>query len=138
MCNLVYDLRFNCRVDQCLLTVISIAFALLGIFSLMSFAIEQRTREVAIRKVMGISPVQLVALFTRKYLLLAILASALALPVGWKLLGAWLDNFSHRISLQALHFAGVFLLILALVLLVGLLKYLSLKKVNPALLLRSE
>jgi putative ABC transport system permease protein len=120
------------------LTLISIAFALLGIFSLMSFAIEQRTREVAIRKVMGISPVQLIALFTSKYLLLAVLASALALPVGWKLLGAWLGNFSHRISLQALDFAGVFLLILGLVLLVGLFKYLSLKKVNPALLLRAE
>lgn len=121
-----------------LLTSISVCFALLGIFTLISFTIEYRTREIAIRKVIGISLSELVQLFTRDYLRLVLAAGVIAIPLCWKLATAWLSHFDEKVTPQVWVFILAVIVLGVLVVGVGLAKYLSLQRINPAIALKRE
>lgn len=120
------------------LTMVSVIFALLGIYTLISFAIENRMKEVAIRKVLGISANQLIGLFTTSYFKLAVMSGLLVIPVCWKLAAEWLTHFDYRIEPSISGFFGILLIMVVLVAGIGLVKYLSIDRINPAATLRSE
>ncbi len=121
-----------------MLTSICVSFALLGIFTLLSFSIEFRTKEIAIRKVLGITLPGLIGLFIRNYLRLVAVAGIVATPLCWKLTEEWLARFDYRIAPQVWTFLPIVLCLGLLVLVVGLGKYLSLDRVSPAAALKRE
>jgi putative ABC transport system permease protein len=96
-----------------------------GLFALITFAARQRTREIGIRKVLGASVWNLVALLSRDFLRLTALAFLLAAPLAWYLMSFWLNQFAYRIPLEgslfALTGAGALLLTFLIVGLRGLL-----------------
>jgi putative ABC transport system permease protein len=120
------------------LTAVALTFALLGIYSLISFSIENRTKEVAIRKILGITPRELVLLFSRSYLSLALLASLITLPLCYKLLGGWLDQFAYRTNLDPAWFGISILILVGSVITIGVVKYAALRQINPANALKYE
>ncbi|MEW6754438.1 MAG: ABC transporter permease [Candidatus Latescibacterota bacterium] len=71
----------------------------IGLFGLASFAAEQRTREIGIRKALGASVADVVVLLAAEVTWLVVIASALACPVAYWALGRWLQNFAYRIAL---------------------------------------
>lgn len=121
-----------------LLTGISVGFALLGIFTLLSFSIAYRIREIAIRKVLGITLPGLLQLFVRDYLRLVLAAGLIAVPLCWRLASEWLVRFNDRITPQPWSFVLIVVGLCVLVGAVGLVKYLSLERVNPAAALKRE
>ncbi|MCJ8319289.1 MAG: ABC transporter permease [Colwellia sp.] len=69
-----------------------------GMFGLAAFNAQQRSKEVAIRKVLGASRFSLVALLTSESIVLVIMSLLLAFPAAYYLINDWLNNFNDRIS----------------------------------------
>jgi putative ABC transport system permease protein len=80
-------------------TLLAIVVACLGLFALSAFMIEQRGKEISIRKVLGASLGHLVGLLTFNFVKLVLIAFTLAVPVAWYLMHEWLKDFVYRIPL---------------------------------------
>lgn len=78
---------------------VAIAISSLGLFSLVSYAARLRTKEVAIRKVLGASASRIVALLSREYFLLTGIGYALAVPVAYYAMELWLQDFAYRVDI---------------------------------------
>jgi putative ABC transport system permease protein len=88
--------------------VMAVFVACLGLFGLASFAAEQRTKEIGVRKVLGASEAGLAALLSREFLKWVLLANAIALPAAYLIVGRfWLANFAYRTTPGILIFASV-------------------------------
>ncbi|HMB92363.1 MAG TPA: FtsX-like permease family protein, partial [Rhodothermales bacterium] len=140
------DDRFDAlyRAEQRLGTLFSsfaglaIFIACLGLFGLAAFSAEQRTQEIGIRKVLGATVLQILALLTREFVLLVLVAFVVATPLAYLAMQRWLEDFAYRTDLGV----GTFLLAGGLALLIALLtvSYQSLKAAvaDPATSLRHE
>lgn len=84
---------------------ISIILSLLGLFALSTFMAKRRTKEIAIRKIMGASDLQLINRLNRSFLVLVIIANLLSWPVGFVLMQKWLSGFAYRIDFPFWPFA---------------------------------
>lgn len=120
------------------LTIISILIALFGVYGLASFAIKERTKEIAIRKVFGISRQRLVGLLTKDLILLLIIGNLIAWPAAWYLMKNWLENFSYKTPIHLGIFVTATIIVLAIVFITIGLKALRSAKVNIASELRYE
>ncbi|MCD9015075.1 ABC transporter permease [Parachryseolinea silvisoli] len=119
-------------------SLLAVAVACLGLFGLASFHTDQRKREVSIRKVLGSSTGQVVALMLSYYLKLLGAAVLVALPFAWFTMTRWLSGYAYRINLPC----GIFLLASLLVTAVAVVavgyKSYAVSRINPVQSLRSE
>jgi putative ABC transport system permease protein len=79
---------------------LAVFIACLGLFGLATFTAEQRTKEIGIRKVLGSSVSGIVALMSRDFLKLVIVAIIVAVPLCWLAMNEWLKDFPYRISIS--------------------------------------
>src|SRR5438477_8174043 len=95
---------------------LAIFISCLGLLGLVIFTAEQRTKEFGIRKVLGASPGILFNLLSREFLLLVLIALAIASPVAWLVMNKWLQDYQYRIDITWSIFvvAGLFAMIIAL------------------------
>jgi putative ABC transport system permease protein len=77
----------------------TIVIACLGLLGLAAFTTEQRTKEIGVRKVIGASIQNLVALVSREFFILVSIGTVLAFPFAWYVTNDWLQNFAYRIEL---------------------------------------
>ncbi len=119
-------------------SVLAIAIACLGLLGLATFATQQRTKEIGIRKVLGASVFNLSRLLSNEFLKLVLLANLIAWPLAYYVLQRWLRNFAYRASLDL----GLFLLAGLLAVCIALLtvSYQSIRAAlaNPVNSLRNE
>ncbi|WP_420316066.1 ABC transporter permease [Ekhidna sp.] len=117
---------------------LAILIACLGLFGLTSFSVQQRTKEIGIRKVLGASAKNLLVLLSKEYMLLVGAACIVSLPAAWWIMSKWLEDYTFRIDL------GWWFAIIPIVFVVGLAmlsistKVLSTIKTNPVKSLRAE
>ena len=119
-------------------SIITIAIALFGLFGLISFSLKQRSQEIAIRKVHGISIPTLIMLVTKYYLMLVLVSNLIAIPVAWFLMNRWLQNFAYRTSLSTGTIFLSTLIILVLVVLSIFYRTLKTARTNPVDALQYE
>lgn len=95
---------------------LAIVIACLGLFALASFTVMLRTKEMAIRKVLGASVGTIVGRFTKSFALLVIIAIVVAIPVTYYALGEWLQDFAYQTTINPTIFlaTGVLALVIAL------------------------
>ena len=86
-------------------TAVVIFISCLGLFGLVSFTSERRTKEIGIRKVLGASVNQVLGLISKEFLPLVLSALVVATPIAWFLMKHWLQGFYYRISLEPWIFA---------------------------------
>ncbi|MEJ0009017.1 MAG: ABC transporter permease [Steroidobacteraceae bacterium] len=79
---------------------VCIFIACLGLFGLASFTTEQRTREIGTRKVLGATAWQIIALLSRRILLLVLIASVLAAVISYFAIDEWLTGFAYRAGIN--------------------------------------
>lgn len=98
-------------------TGLAILVACLGLFGLSTFMVNQRTKEIGIRKILGSSVSGIIRLISKDFLKLVGIGFLTAVPVAWWLAGEWLQEFAYRIDLRIDIFiiAGVLSLILAII-----------------------
>ena len=117
---------------------LAIAIACLGLFGLATFTAQQRTKEIGVRKVLGASVPNLIALLSVDFLKLVVVAVVIASPVAYVLMGRWLEGFAYRVDVGP----GVFVIVGAFALFIALLTvaYQSLRAAtaDPVQSLRAE
>jgi len=86
-------------------TIIAIFIASLGLFGLVSFSAERRTKEIGIRKVLGAQISNITWLLSKEFLFLVCIANIIAWPIAYYFMNKWLQNFAYRINIGL----GIFL-----------------------------
>lgn len=88
-----------------LTTILAMLIGSLGLYGLASLAMQNRTKEISIRKVLGASEQSLLLLLSKDYIILILLSLVVSVPITWYLMKDWLSTFEYRITIGA----GVFL-----------------------------
>ncbi len=99
-------------------TAMALIIAILGLLAAMRFSIQNRRKEIGIRKILGSSALEIMKLLSTRYLFTVLSGSLLALPIAWLLIMRWLETFSYQVMISPLVFAVVFLGLLVLTTLV--------------------
>lgn len=121
-----------------ILSVISILIACLGLYGLTAFTIEQRTKEIGIRKVLGAGLRDVLYLINKKFVLLILLAFTLAVPVGYWAVTNWLSQFPYRVSVGVVAFLAAGCMVFTVAAITTSHQALRASKMNPVKSLRSE
>lgn len=85
-----------------LFTILAILIACLGLFGLASYMVEQRTREIGIRKVFGADEGVIVRLISKEFLLLIVISIIIAVPLAYYFMSNWLENYVYRTKISVL------------------------------------
>ena len=121
-----------------LFTSLIILISCLGLFGLVAFTAEQRTKEIGIRKVMGASVRSLVTLLSKDFLPLMLIANLIAMPVAWYATGQWLGGFAYKVSLSTWTFLLAGLVSTGIALLTVSYRAIRAARMNPVTSLRTE
>jgi len=119
-------------------SAISLLIACLGLFGLSIFIVERKVKEIGIRKVLGASITGIVALISRDFLKLVILAALIASPLSYYFMHQWLQNFAYRIDIGPWVFLLSGITALGIALLTICFKAIRAAMANPVTSLRSE
>jgi putative ABC transport system permease protein len=107
--------RFNKQFDAdekrglifTLFTILAILISCLGLFGLASYTVEQKTKEIGIRKVFGANESIILQLVARDFLILVTVGIIIAVPVAYYFMSNWLENYVYRTTI------GIMLLLMA-------------------------
>jgi len=97
------NLYINEKQTRKLFTIFSclaIFIACLGLFGLVSFIADRKTKEIGIRKVLGASVSGIVTILNKSFIKLVLIANFIAWPAAWYAMNRWLQNFAYRIKLS--------------------------------------
>ncbi len=97
-------------------TILTVLIASLGLFGLSAFSLQQRTKEIGMRKILGASIVDIAVLLSKDFLKLVLFAFLIAAPVGTFAMQRWLQNYAYRAGIGI----GIFICGAALMMLVAL------------------
>lgn len=96
-------------------SVIALMIVLLGILGIVLLSIAKRTKEVAVRKLLGASIFQISFLFFKEFLWSIALSNVIGWPIAWFLLKKWLDNYAYKVSIQSAPFILVGIVLFSLI-----------------------
>jgi putative ABC transport system permease protein len=119
-------------------SVISFFLSLMGVVGMISLMIEKRTKEIAIRKINGARTPDIIALFTRDIIAVALAASVIAVPVCFALMYGWLLNYVYRTPLSWWIFIATPLLVIAVTVIIIAVQIRITARKNPVESLRNE
>jgi ABC-type antimicrobial peptide transport system permease subunit len=121
-----------------LFTFLSIIINVLGLVGLLSFMIEQKTKEIGIRKVLGASIKDISFILSKDFLKLIIIAFFIAAPVAWLLMNKWLQEFAYRTTISWWVFATAVLAALVVTGIAVSFQTIKAAMANPVKSLRTE
>lgn len=117
---------------------LAIIISCLGLFGLVAFTAERRSKEIGIRKILGSSVWGVIKLLSTDFTRMVIMAILLALPISYLITKRWLDNFAYKIELEWWLFGGAALVTLLIAWSVVGLQTLKTARLNPVECLRDE
>lgn len=119
-------------------SALAILVACMGLLGLITFAAEQRAKEIGIRKVLGANGLNIVSMLSKDFLKLVLIASFIAVPIGWWAMNTWLQGFAYRTEIGWWIFALAAMLSVCIAFIT--ISYQSIKAAsrNPVKSLRSE
>ncbi|WP_300439111.1 ABC transporter permease [Christiangramia sp.] len=121
-----------------LFAILTIIVACLGLFGLVTFTAEQRFKEIGIRKVLGSSATQIVALLSKDFLKLVAVSFLIAFPLCFYLMNRWLQDFAYRINIQWYLFVLAAVITLGIAFLTIGIKSFRAASINPIKSLKTE
>ena len=95
-------------------TILTILISCLGLFGLASFMAEEKTKEIGVRKVLGATVKDLVALFSKEFTKWVILANIIAWPLAWYIMDMYLSEYAFRIDMPWWVFGFVAIIVLGI------------------------
>jgi len=119
-------------------TVIAILISCLGLFGLATFSMEQRTKEIGVRKVLGASVTGIVALLSKDFLKLVFISVIVASPVAWWVMHKWLQDFAYRTNISWTVFVITTIMALLIALFTISIQAIKAAIANPVKSLRTE
>jgi putative ABC transport system permease protein len=121
-----------------ILTLVVIFIALLGLFALATLTIQQRLKEVAIRKTLGASVKKIIFQLVKSFIKITGISVVVLLPIAYYFMQSWLDNFAYRIEMHLWPFIIAPIILLLLVFIVVGIKALNATKVDLIKYLKFE
>ena len=118
--------------------VISLIINLLSIYSAIAMSVENRRKEVAIRKINGASVRDIIFMFSKSYFWLWTIACLLLFPVIYFIASQWIMTFNQRMSLNVFFFLSIYLSILLLIISTTIFQILKVANCNPSETIKSE
>ncbi|MEO9967290.1 MAG: ABC transporter permease [Reichenbachiella sp.] len=119
-------------------STLAVILACLGLYALVAFSVQNKLKEIGIRKVLGAPMSGLVFLMAKNYMLLIIISNVIAWPITYYFANQWLDDFAYRIALEPIIFvaSGGLLFLIA----IATISYQLIKAslINPVIYLRGE
>ncbi|HBH84697.1 MAG: hypothetical protein A2X05_12180 [Bacteroidetes bacterium GWE2_41_25] len=119
-------------------SILAMFIAGLGLFGLTSFTVEQRTKEIGVRKAMGSSIAGIYFEISKEIMILVTISAIISWPLIYYIAGNWLENFHYRISLGFMSFIAGLAIALSIALLTISYRVLQAARVNPAQSLKYE
>jgi len=119
-------------------SILAVFIAARGLFGLTSFTVEQRTKEIGVRKAMGSSVAGIYFQMSKEVILLVSVSALISWPLIYYIAGKWLENFYYRINLGMFSFIAGLSIALGIALLTISFKVLQAARVNPAQSLKYE
>jgi putative ABC transport system permease protein len=128
------------RIGQIFLlfAILAIFIACLGLFGLVTFAAEQRVKEIGIRKVLGAEIKDIFKMLSKDFVKLLLLSICIASPIGWWAMNKWLQDFAYRISIGWWMFVAVGAICLLIALVTISFQAIKAAVANPVKSLRAE
>lgn len=117
---------------------LTIFIACLGLFGLVKFTAEHRTKEIGIRKVLGASVNGIVLLLSKDFVKLVLIALIIASPIAWYFMNKWLQDFAYRITIDWWVFVLAALLAVVIALVTVSFQAIKAAVANPVKSLRTE
>jgi putative ABC transport system permease protein len=117
---------------------LAIVVACLGLFALSAFMVEQRSKEISIRLVMGASMKNIFKLLTQNFVMLVMISFLIATPLAWYMMTKWLEDYEYKIPLSWDVFLVAGIISVAIAVLTISYQSISAALANPAKRLRSE
>ena len=117
---------------------LAIFIACLGILGLSLYSIQQRVKEIGIRKVIGASVTGITALLVKEFIQPVFIATVIAVPIVWYGMNKWLEDFAYRITISWWIFAVAGVLALAIAIFTVSLQAIKAAMANPVKSLRTE
>ena len=117
---------------------LAILIACLGLFGLVTYAAEQRIKEIGVRKVLGASVGNIVKLLSTDFLQLVLIATVIAVPFAWWIMSKWLQNFAYRTSISWFDFVLAAMLAAVITIVTVCFRAISAARANPVKSLRTE
>lgn len=136
--NAMYSADMRLGTILSIFTGIAVLLACLGLFGLSAYTIQQRAKEISVRKVLGASVSGIVVLLSKEFVQLVIISLLVAFPLAWWAMSIWLQDFAYRITLSPWLFAAAGVAALLIAFLTVSIKSVSSALSNPVKGLRSE
>jgi putative ABC transport system permease protein len=98
-------------------TILNLAIVFMGIFGVVAFTLTKRSKEIAVRKVLGAGVKNIILLFIKDYTALIVIGNIIAWPIAYIIVNHWLQGYAYRIeqSVMPYLFAGAFVFVAALI-----------------------
>ncbi len=119
-------------------TYIAIILSCTGLFGLATYIVNQRSKEMSVRKVLGASIANIIGVFSRDFALLILMAFLAGVPIAYYALNQWLNNFAYHSEIGVLSFVIAALVTVLLVAVTVGYQAIKVALVDPAKILRSE
>lgn len=119
-------------------TVIAIVLACIGLFGLSAYSVQQRAKEIGVRKVLGANIREIVFALSKDFIRLSFIASLIALPLAWWAMHDWLQDYEYRIQIHWWVFGITMAVTMAIVLLTVFFQSVRAAMANPVDSLRTE
>jgi putative ABC transport system permease protein len=119
-------------------TAIAILISCLGLFGLTAHAVQKRTKEIGIRKVLGASVASIMALLSKDFLKLVLISIVIASPIAYYFMDKWLADFAYQVSISWLIFASAAVFALGIAFLTVSFQSIKAAMMNPVKSLKTE
>ncbi len=133
-----YEKYQNQRTLFFILTGVVILMSLLGLFALATLTIQQRLKEVAIRKTLGSSVKDIMFELIKSFLRITLIASVILIPIAYYFIQSWLENFVYRIDMPVVPFIITPIILTILVFIIVGLKAFNATKIDLIKYLKYE
>ena len=89
------------RLDKLfnIFTYVTLSIAILGLFALAAFTVQERTKEIGVRKVLGAETKDILRMLNKSFLILVVVANVIAIPIAYILSNNWLSGFAYRTNI---------------------------------------
>lgn len=136
--NKMYEDEIRSARVLSIFSLISLFLSLMGVVSMVSFMIEKRSKEIAIRKINGAKTPDIILLFWKDIVKIAAVGSVIAIPICYLLMHSWLEGYAYRTDLSWWIFLSIPLLLMVLTCLIVGLQIIYTARQRPVESLRSE
>jgi len=121
-----------------LFAMLAIFIASLGLFGLTSYTVEQRTKEIGVRRAMGSSVTGIYLEILKEIIILVSISAIIAWPLSYYFAGKWLENFYYKINLDVFSFVEGLAIALGLAIFTVSFRVMKAARINPAQALKYE